>query len=73
MMQKAGASKVISVEANNREFLKCLIVKQMLDLKNVKFLFGDFNRYLEQQERRFDVVVASGVLYHMTNPSGRCN
>src|SRR5687767_8820563 len=44
MMQQAGASKVIAVEANNRAFLKCLIVKQILNLTNVQFLFGDFNR-----------------------------
>jgi 2-polyprenyl-3-methyl-5-hydroxy-6-metoxy-1,4-benzoquinol methylase len=68
MMQQAGASKVIAVEANNRAFLKCLIVKQILNLTNVQFLFGDFNRYLEQEERLFDIVIASGVLYHMTNP-----
>lgn len=68
MMDRAGASKVTAVEANNRAFLKCLLVKQIFDLKSVDFLFGDFNRYLEQQERRFDIAIASGVLYHMTNP-----
>ena len=51
MMQKGGASKVISVEANNRAFLKCLIVKQIFYLKKVDFLFGDFNKYLQDKDK----------------------
>ena len=69
MMQRGGASKVVAVEANNRAFLKCLIVKQIFDLSNVEFLFGDFIRYMQEEEKRFDIVVDSGVLYHMTDPA----
>ena len=41
MLHKAGASQVVAVEANSKAFLKCLIVKQIFDLTNVEFLFGD--------------------------------
>lgn len=67
MLQKGGAS-VISVEANPRAYLKCLAVKQILNLDQVEFLYGDFTKYMEENTNEFDFCVASGVLYHMRNP-----
>jgi hypothetical protein len=67
MMERAGA-KVLAIEANQRGFLKCLVVKNALNLKS-DFLFGDFRPYLEKAESNsFDFVLAIGVLYHMTEP-----
>jgi hypothetical protein len=67
MMERAGAN-VIAIEANQRAFLKCLIVKDALHLKS-EFLFGDFRPYLEAAAPgRFDFVLAIGVLYHMLEP-----
>ena len=67
MMERAGA-KVVAIEANQRAFLKCLIVKNALDLKS-EFLFGDFRPYLETTgPGSFDFVLAVGVLYHMLEP-----
>jgi hypothetical protein len=31
-------------------------------------VLGDFGRYLEQCDEKFDVLIASGVLYHMSEP-----
>ena len=67
MMERAGAS-VVAIEANQRAFLKCLIVKDALHLKS-EFLYGDFRPYLEAaQPGLFDFVLAMGVLYHMIEP-----
>jgi SAM-dependent methyltransferase len=67
MMERAGA-EIVSIEANQRSFLKCLVVKNALHLKT-EFLYGDFCRYLESAPpRSFDLVLASGVLYHMKEP-----
>ncbi len=67
MMEKAGA-EVTAIEANQRAFLKCLIVKNAFSLKST-FLYGDFRPYLEKVERgRFDFILAVGVLYHMLEP-----
>ncbi|MCF7983304.1 MAG: class I SAM-dependent methyltransferase [Thiohalocapsa sp.] len=68
MLERAGASEVIAVEANSRAFLKCLIIKELLRLQRVNFLYGDFVEYLRLPPSRFDLVVACGVLYHMRNP-----
>jgi len=68
-MEKLGVASVLSIEANNLNFLKCLIVKEITGL-NARFLHGDFLRYLETCRERFDMVWASGVLYHSTEPVG---
>lgn len=68
MFQTAGASKVLAIEANSRAFLKCLCIKEVLNLSKVSFLLGDFMKYLEVNTQRFDICSASGVLYHMDDP-----
>ena len=68
MMANMGAASGTAVEANIRAFLKCLIVKDLLNTPRTRFLCGDFIAYLEEQQPRYDIVVASGVLYHMRDP-----
>ncbi len=70
MLQQAGAARVISIEANTRAFLKCLCIKEVLQLDRVQFLLGDFNAYLNHTAESFDLVLAAGVLYHMEDPIG---
>jgi SAM-dependent methyltransferase len=67
IIAKAGAASVTAIESNKRAFLKCLIVQNALGFK-ANFMLGDFSKYLEQCEAKFDVIVASGVLYHMPDP-----
>ena len=69
MLVRAGATSVMSIEANTRAYLKCLIVKEVLGLDRVRFHCGDFIAYLRTTRDTFDVCFASGVLYHMQNPA----
>lgn len=66
MLAGMGA-KVTSIESNSISYLKCLTVKNILKF-DAEFLYGDFRKYLNETNERFDIVVASGVLYHMTDP-----
>ncbi len=66
-LEQLGAKSVIAVESNNVNFLKCLLVKEMMGLK-ARFLYGDFIPYLEQLDGKFDIIWASGVLYHQAEP-----
>jgi hypothetical protein len=66
-LQKLGAREIVSIEGNNINFLKCLVLKQALGLK-ASFLHGDFCAYLRNTDRRFDLIWASGVLYHQEDP-----
>jgi SAM-dependent methyltransferase len=68
MLESMGAKSVTAIEANQRAFLKCLCVKEIFGLSRTRFLYGDFMKYFEASNEEFDVIVASGVLYHMTDP-----
>lgn len=80
MLLAAGADEVIGVEANVRAFLRCLATKELLDLDGARFVLGEIGAYVEgavaswQQEgeaagKPFDLVLASGVLYHLLEPA----
>lgn len=68
MMQNSGAESVLSIEANSRAYLKCLIAKEILGMDRVRFLHGDFDKYLERSTVNFDMILACGVIYHCINP-----
>jgi hypothetical protein len=68
MLEQMGAANVLAIEANRRAFMKCLVTKELLQLRRVRFLLGDFVQFLRSTDQRFDICVASGVLYHMQNP-----
>ena len=70
MLEQAGAKSILSVESNTRAFLKCLITKEVMNLKNASFVLGDFCEYLKNinGDVKYDLIIASGVLYHMKNP-----
>lgn len=61
-------ARVTAVEANCEAYLKCLLVKELLSIEKVRFLLGDFSLFLEENDKTFDIIFASGVLYHMTEP-----
>ncbi len=65
-LEKLGA-QVTAIEGNAEAFLKCLVVKEIFAL-NSKFMLGNFVEFLEMGGERFDLVFASGVLYHMMDP-----
>ncbi len=69
MLERLGAASIVSIEANTRAYLKCLIVKELLQLKRAQFLCGDFVKYLRANQTKFDICLANGVLYHMRNPA----
>lgn len=67
MLDAAGAN-VVAIEANKAAFLRCLVTKEIRCLRNTKFMLGDGIKWLEETEDTYDLVVASGVLYHMRDP-----
>jgi predicted RNA methylase len=68
LMVQMGAHEVMSVEANSINFLKCLCVKELYALSAAKFVFGDIVKYVMECERYFDIVWASGMIYHLQDP-----
>lgn len=68
VLEKMGAASVVAVEANSILFLKCLIAKEILNMNRTQFLCGEITEYLKNTKEYFDICVASGILYHMSNP-----
>jgi Protein of unknown function (DUF1698) len=68
MLEQLGAARITAVEASTRAFLKCLTVKELTGLRRADFLCGDSVAYLREARERFDVGIASGILYHLVNP-----
>ena len=65
--EQLEAKEVTSIESNNLSYLKCLMVKEITGMK-AHFLYGDFIQYLKNCDKKFDIVWASGVLYHQEQP-----
>ncbi|WP_246811078.1 bifunctional 2-polyprenyl-6-hydroxyphenol methylase/3-demethylubiquinol 3-O-methyltransferase UbiG [Ensifer sp. ENS03] len=69
MLDRQRPARIDAVEANQLCFLRCLVTKQILQLNSAHFYLGDAQRWLEEQEIRYDLTIASGVLYHMHEPA----
>lgn len=67
IFEECGARSVLAIEGNADAFLKCLILKNALNLRT-KYLLGDFTKYLFQDDVFVDLIFASGVLYHLVDP-----
>ena len=68
LLQGYGAKKVVAIEGRGENFLKALIVKNAFKLDKCEFLFGDVNEVLASFSSNFDLCLASGILYHLSNP-----
>ncbi|MBD1549654.1 class I SAM-dependent methyltransferase [Roseibium aggregatum] len=68
MLQTQGAAQIDAIEAHKMAFLRCLIVKEARRLDRARFHLGDFTKWLESTPHRYNLIVASGVLYHMADP-----
>lgn len=66
-LEWAGAGPITAVEASRTAYLKCLVAKELLGL-NARILYGDVPAYLATSTEPFDVVWASGILYHQADP-----
>jgi 2-polyprenyl-3-methyl-5-hydroxy-6-metoxy-1,4-benzoquinol methylase len=67
-LAKLGADRILAIEANVEAFLKCLIVKEILQTPRCRFLLGDCLKFLQESHDQFDMIFCSGILYHMENP-----
>lgn len=68
MFDRAGAKSVVAVEGLKSAYLRCLVAKEVLGIKSAQFLLGNFVPWLEREARTFDLIWASGVLYHSSEP-----
>ena len=67
MLHEAGA-KIVAIESRSHAYLKCLVVKEILNLNRAHFHLGDFRAYLASTTDRYDMVLASSVLHEQPDP-----
>jgi hypothetical protein len=67
-LEERGIKENLSIEANVANYLKCLVVKNHYNLNKTHYMLGDLSRYLSESTRKFDLVLASGILYHLFDP-----
>lgn len=67
-LEKLGVSDITAIEGNPRNLIKCLIVKNYYQLNKSQFMLGDFTKHLADTNKRYDFILASGVLYHLLDP-----
>ena len=68
-LEQLGAQRVVAIESNGDAFQRCLVVKNMLALNRTTFLLGDCTRHLAASTDTYDMIFASGILYHMDDPA----
>jgi len=68
MLEARGAAHITAIEANTRSFLKCLITKEVMGLTRTSVMLGNFVDFMRESDERFDILIASGVLYHLPHP-----
>jgi hypothetical protein len=68
MLDQHAPAVLDAVEANRISFLRCLVVKEIMGMRHARFHLGDCQAWLEQRPDRYDLIVASGILYHMQDP-----
>lgn len=69
MLNQRRPARIDAIEANRLCYLRCLVAGQILDLDRAKFYLGNVLEWLERRDLRYDLIVASGVLYHMADPA----
>ena len=67
-LARAGAGEVVAVEGRPDNHRRCLLIKDLFGLENVTFLLGDIRDVTRDTHGKFDVAIASGVLYHLPDP-----
>ena len=68
MLNLRRPARIDAVEANRLCFLRCLLTRQIMNIDRANFLLGDIQEWLGADETRYDLAIASGVLYHMAEP-----
>ncbi len=65
---RRGAAEVVGVEARRVSVRRCDLVRDLAGLTNLRFVCGDVLHELSRAQPSFDVVLATGILYHLPRP-----
>lgn len=63
-----GAELSVGIEARKISVRRCELARSLLGVTNAEFVLADITEELGRRDR-FDVVFASGILYHVSDPA----
>src|SRR5262245_54278567 len=55
MVESLGAESILAIEGKKGAYLRCLIVKEILNLRRSRFVLGDFVSFLRENATPFDI------------------
>lgn len=61
-------ARVTGVDARDGHIRKALLAKEALGIKNVDFVQDDVRNLSIQKYGKYDVILCSGILYHLNTP-----
>ena len=64
-----GAARVLGIEARELSVQRCELARTLLGVDNAEFVVADIKDELSRHDP-FDVVFATGILYHVADPAG---
>ena len=66
---QGGAASALGIEARELSVQRCELAKTLLGVENAEFVIADIKDELGRHDP-FDVVFATGILYHVADPAG---
>ena len=66
---QGGAASALGIEARELSVQRCELAKSLLGVENARFVVADIKDELVRHDP-FDVVFATGILYHVADPAG---
>jgi 2-polyprenyl-3-methyl-5-hydroxy-6-metoxy-1,4-benzoquinol methylase len=65
---RLGAARVVGIEARRTNYERCELLRKLLNRPNLEFILGDVKDELPRLEIKPDIVLLSGLLYHLSDP-----
>jgi SAM-dependent methyltransferase len=69
-LARRGAKLAVGIEAREISVRRCELARSLLGLGNAEFVLGDVVAQLPRLTDGFDVVLNTGLLYHLDDPAG---
>jgi SAM-dependent methyltransferase len=65
---RLGAAHVVGIEARRINYERCELLRKLLNRPNLEFILGDVKDELPRWEHKPDIILLSGLLYHLSDP-----
>jgi SAM-dependent methyltransferase len=65
---RLGAARAVGIEARRTNFERCELLRKLLNRPNLEFILGDVKEELPRLEIKPDIILLSGLLYHLSDP-----